>query len=75
MQRILILPDIRSAGYPANLKAGFRISGRIYNSTFKCLEKYEINKDIRFIEGFLFPYLNQHFLDQSSTGNGSKKPF
>jgi hypothetical protein len=32
-------------GYPA----GF--------STFKCVVKYEINEDIRCIEGFLFPYL------------------
>jgi hypothetical protein len=29
MHRILIWPDIRPAGYPANLKAGYRISGRI----------------------------------------------
>jgi hypothetical protein len=29
MHRILFLPDIRLAGYPANLKAGYRISGRI----------------------------------------------
>jgi hypothetical protein len=29
MHRTLILPDIRLAGYPANLKAGYRISGWI----------------------------------------------
>jgi hypothetical protein len=29
MHRILFLPDIRPAGYPANQKAGYRISGRI----------------------------------------------
>ena len=29
MYRILILPDIRPAGYPAILKAGYWISGRI----------------------------------------------
>jgi hypothetical protein len=29
MHRILILPDIRPAGYPAEPKAGYRISGRI----------------------------------------------
>jgi hypothetical protein len=29
MHRILFLPDIRPAGYPANPKAGYRISGRI----------------------------------------------
>jgi hypothetical protein len=29
MHRILILPDIRPAGYPAKPKAGYRISGRI----------------------------------------------
>jgi hypothetical protein len=28
MHRILFLPDIRPAGYPANLKAGYRISGK-----------------------------------------------
>jgi hypothetical protein len=27
MHRILFLPDIRLAGYPANPKAGYRISG------------------------------------------------
>jgi hypothetical protein len=27
MHRILFLPDIRPAGYPANPKAGYRISG------------------------------------------------
>jgi hypothetical protein len=29
MHRILFLPDIRPAGYPANPKAGYRISGWI----------------------------------------------
>jgi hypothetical protein len=29
MHRIVFLPDIRPAGYPANSKAGYRISGRI----------------------------------------------
>jgi hypothetical protein len=29
MHRILLLPDIRPAGYPASPKAGYRISGRI----------------------------------------------
>jgi hypothetical protein len=29
MHRILFLPDIRPAGYPAYPKAGYRISGRI----------------------------------------------
>jgi hypothetical protein len=28
MLRILFLPDIRPAGYPANPKAGYRISGK-----------------------------------------------
>jgi hypothetical protein len=28
MHRILILPDIRPAGYPAKPKAGYRISGQ-----------------------------------------------
>jgi hypothetical protein len=35
------------AGYPANLKAGYRKSGLSFNSTFKYLVKYEINKDIK----------------------------
>jgi hypothetical protein len=38
MHRILFLPDIRPAGYLANPKAGYRISGRIltwlYNYIF-----------------------------------------
>jgi hypothetical protein len=29
MHRILFLPDIRPAGFPANPTAGYRISGRI----------------------------------------------
>jgi hypothetical protein len=29
MHRILLLPDIRPAGYPVNPKAGYRISGQI----------------------------------------------
>jgi hypothetical protein len=28
MHRILFLPDIRPAGYPANPKAGYQISGK-----------------------------------------------
>jgi hypothetical protein len=28
MHRILFLPDIRPAGYPANPQAGYRISGK-----------------------------------------------
>jgi hypothetical protein len=28
MHRILFLPDIRPTGYPANPKAGYRISGK-----------------------------------------------
>jgi hypothetical protein len=32
MHQILILPDIRPAGYPANLKAGYQISGWISGS-------------------------------------------
>jgi hypothetical protein len=28
MHRIVFLPDIRMAGYPANQKAGYRISGK-----------------------------------------------
>jgi hypothetical protein len=56
MNWILILPDIWPAGNPANLNAGYRILGRIYNSTFKCLVKFEINKNTKRIEGFLLPY-------------------
>jgi hypothetical protein len=56
-------PDTEFAGYPASLKSGYRISGasripdirRNVNSKFKCLVKYEINKDIKCIEGvFLY---------------------
>jgi hypothetical protein len=54
------------ARYPANFKAGYPvqagwISSRSFNSTFKCLVDYKINKDIRCIEGFLNPYLNVAF--------------
>jgi hypothetical protein len=38
-----------------------RITGRIFNSTFKCQVNCEMNKDIRFIDIFPFPYLKQHF--------------
>jgi hypothetical protein len=43
MHRILILPDIRPAGYPAKPKAGYRISGRIIGLTTLFLVKYQIN--------------------------------
>jgi hypothetical protein len=39
MHRILAVPTYL-AGYPADLKAGYRISRRISSSTFKCLVKY-----------------------------------
>jgi hypothetical protein len=57
--------DTDFAGYPANLKAGYRIFGQISGGsriqdtrpdiyhTFKCLLKYEINKDLGFFEDFL----------------------
>jgi hypothetical protein len=78
MHRILFLPDIWPAGYPAYLIAGYRLSGRIFNSTITWLVpvKYEINKDIRCIWGFLFPYLKHTgsiYLHQRS--NGFKKTF
>jgi hypothetical protein len=49
MHRILFLPDIRPAGYPANLKAGHRISGndqitgRKLGLKAMLLVKYQIN--------------------------------
>jgi hypothetical protein len=49
MHRILFLPDIRPAGYPANpkagypVRAGYRISGRILGLTTIFLVKYQIN--------------------------------
>jgi hypothetical protein len=39
MYRILFLPDIRPTGYPANPKAGYRISGRILGLKTKFLVK------------------------------------
>jgi hypothetical protein len=45
------------AGYLANLKAEFRISGWIFNLTLKYLVKYEIIKYSRCIKGFLLPFL------------------
>jgi hypothetical protein len=40
------------------VEAGNRISGRIFNSTFKFLVKYEEkNIEIKCVEGFLFTYL------------------
>jgi hypothetical protein len=46
------IPD--PVGYP--FQAGKRISGRIFNSTFKFLVKCEINQNIRSIEGYFFLY-------------------
>jgi hypothetical protein len=43
MHRIMILPDIQPAGYPANLKAGYRISSLIFSSK---LEKCEVPVNI-----------------------------
>jgi hypothetical protein len=43
MHRILFLPDIRPAGYPANPKAGYRISGRILDLKTIFLVKYQVN--------------------------------
>jgi hypothetical protein len=51
----LILSDIRPAGYPANLKAGYRISGRLSGAG-------------RILDLFIFCYVNaatcsrRHFL-------------
>jgi hypothetical protein len=45
--------DIRK-GYRLSGKAGNRISGRIFHSKYKCLLKYEINKETNFYESFLF---------------------
>jgi hypothetical protein len=70
MHRVLISPDIRpilkpDTGYPVH--SGYRISGRIFKSIFKCVVKYEISEDIRCIEGFLFPFVTYgNFLHQSN---------
>jgi hypothetical protein len=76
MHNILILPDIRPIYCISRIQdirsdiqcrpdTGW-ICGRIFNSTFKCPVKYEINN--RCIEGF-FPILkNSVYLQQSSTG-------
>jgi hypothetical protein len=67
MHRILILPDIRPARYPADLKAGYRISGtgRIpdiwpdfslnIQISIKICKYRKCTNSIRFIEDFLFP--------------------
>jgi hypothetical protein len=34
-------PNTDLAGYPANLKAGYRLSGQNFGTTFKCTVKYE----------------------------------
>jgi hypothetical protein len=49
---------MNTRGAPDAEFAGYRISGQFFNSesTFKLLVKYEINKGIRCIKGFLFPY-------------------
>jgi hypothetical protein len=46
MHRILIWLEIQRAGYPANLKAGYRISGRIFYSVIKKCEIL-VNKEAR----------------------------
>jgi hypothetical protein len=60
-------PDTDFAGYPANLKAKYRKSGRIINSTFKCLVKYETYIDTRCNESFVVPYLKIAFLHVSAS--------
>jgi hypothetical protein len=60
-------PDRDFAGYPANLKAGYRIfgAGWVFHLTFKYLVKSKINKSrCNGIEGFRFPSLKH-----SSTGS------
>jgi hypothetical protein len=42
-QKNMDAPDTVFAGYPANLKAGYRISGRILGLTTIFLVKYQIN--------------------------------
>jgi hypothetical protein len=47
MHWIQIWPDIQAnlkAGHQISGEAGYRKSGRILGSKFKCLLKYEINK-------------------------------
>jgi hypothetical protein len=46
--------DIDLAGYPANLKAGYRISSRIFWSKFIRLVKYEFNNKTNVIKAFFF---------------------
>jgi hypothetical protein len=40
MHRILFLPDIRPAGYPANPKAGYRISGKGRIPDIRCIPSW-----------------------------------
>jgi hypothetical protein len=64
-------PDTDFAGYPAKLKAGYRISGAgrvpdirpdIQIKTFECPVKYEIKKNIISVKGFFFSHTsNQAF--------------
>jgi hypothetical protein len=50
-------------------------TGRIFNSLWECLIKYEINKDIRSNEAFLFPYITSQSKHQNSTGNAFQENF
>jgi hypothetical protein len=57
---VLILSDIRPAGYQANLKAGYRITGACqisdtrpdFQLNIQIIPVYEIDKDINCMEGF-----------------------
>jgi hypothetical protein len=81
MHRILIFPVIMpilkpdtGTGYPVQAGNRIPVSGWIFHSTFKCLVKYEINKDIKCIGRFSFPYL-QHKIWLHQIRYGYKKTF
>jgi hypothetical protein len=48
-------PDAHLAGYPVSPKAGYPARFSTLHLNVEYEPTYEINKDIRCIEGFLFP--------------------
>jgi hypothetical protein len=64
MHRILFLPDIRPAGYPANAKAGYRISYQISCRKFIWLNTERIllvEYERKFKQAFKITILSKHF--------------
>jgi hypothetical protein len=62
MHRILFLPDIRPAGYPANPKAGYRISGKGRIP--------DIRPDIRpdtWLDNYIFGQISNKFIKTALT--------